>query len=41
LGLASETVIRILMDMHRDGIVEVSGRTVAMRDLTELRRIAN
>lgn len=40
LGIKKETLSRLLREFASDGLIEVSGRTIAIRDAGALRRIA-
>jgi len=40
LGIKKETLSRLLREFASDGLIEVSGRTIAIRDVGTLRRIA-
>jgi len=40
LGIKKETLSRLLGEFARDGLIEVSGRTIAIRDALGLRQIA-
>jgi CRP/FNR family transcriptional regulator len=40
LGLALETVSRLLSRFHDEGLIEVHGRQIILRDLNRLRNMA-
>jgi CRP-like cAMP-binding protein len=40
LGIKKETLSRLLREFASDGLIEVSGRTIAIRDVAALRQIA-
>ncbi len=40
LGIKKETLSRLLREFASDGLIEVSGRTIAIRDVDALRQIA-
>jgi len=40
LGIKKETLSRLLREFASDGLIEVSGRTIAIRDVGALKRIA-
>jgi len=40
LGIKKETLSRLLREFASDGLIEVSGRTIAIRDVGALRRMA-
>jgi CRP-like cAMP-binding protein len=40
LGMKKETLSRLLSDLARQGLIEVSGRDIAIRDAARLRELA-
>jgi len=40
LGLALETVSRLLSRFHDEGLIEVHGRQISLRDINRLRSMA-
>lgn len=41
VGTATETAIRLLSELNRDGIIELTGKKIALINLKELNRVAN
>lgn len=41
VGTATETAIRLLSELNREGVIELSGKRIAIKDMRQLVRIAN
>lgn len=41
VGTATETAIRLLSELNREEVIELSGKRIAIKDVRELARIAN
>lgn len=41
VGTATETIIRVLSDFNKEGVVELKGKKIIIPDINELKRIAN
>jgi CRP/FNR family transcriptional regulator len=41
VGTATETAIRLLSELNKDGVLELSGKRIGLRNMRELIRIAN
>ncbi|MCU0334858.1 MAG: Crp/Fnr family transcriptional regulator [Chitinophagaceae bacterium] len=41
VGTATETAIRLLSELNREEVIELSGKRIAIKDMRELARVAN
>lgn len=41
VGTATETIIRVLSDFNKEGVVKLKGKKIIIPDISEIRRIAN
>ncbi|WP_416437492.1 Crp/Fnr family transcriptional regulator [Phnomibacter sp. MR] len=41
VGTATETAIRLLSELNKEGVIELSGKKISIKDVRELSRVAN